>query len=135
MSEAAQPFGGAGEDDIRALVLRFYELSLADDLLGPMFRHLIGDFEAHYRIVQDFWSQSLLGTDRYKPRGHPFGHHMHLKVEEAHFDRWMAAFTQAARETLPPALAEAAIRQAAHMTFSFKAGMLPLPVPKPRQSA
>jgi hemoglobin len=124
----------ATEDDIRALVLRFYALSLADDVLGPMFREMIPDFEAHYTIVQDFWSHVLLGTHRYQ-RGTPYEHHVHLNVEPVHFERWTAAFTQAARETLPPAAADLALKRAAHMTNSFKAGMLPLPAPKPRQSA
>ena len=121
----------ASEDDIRALVLRFYELALEDDLLGPMFRETISDFDEHYGIVQDFWSHTLLGTDRYK-RGTPYVHHTHLKVEEAHFDRWMTAFEQAAHEMLPPEATDLALKRAAHMTLSFKAGMLPLPTAKSR---
>jgi len=118
----------ATENDIRALVRRFYALALADDLLGPMFRETISDFEAHYAVVENFWSHALLGTERYS--GSPFAHHIHLKVEEAHFDRWMAALTQAATEALPPAAAEMALKRAAHMTQAFKAGMLPLPTPR-----
>jgi hemoglobin len=124
----------ATEADIRALVLRFYALSLADDLLGPMFRETIADFDEHYGVVQDFWSHALLGTSRYQ-RGTPYAHHVHLRVEPAHFDRWTAAFSQAARETLPPAAAELALKRAEHMTKSFKMGMLPLPEPKPAASA
>ena len=115
-------------DDIRALVRRFYALSLADDLLGPMFRETISDFDAHYLVVENFWSNALLGTDRYNGSAYP--HHIHLKVEEAHFDRWMAAFTRAADETLPPSAAEMALKRAAHMTRAFKSGMLPLPTPR-----
>lgn len=121
----------ATEAQIAALVRRFYALALDDDLLGPMFRAAIGDFEAHYTIVEDFWSHSLLGTTRYQ-RGTPYSHHAHMKVEEAHFDRWMAAFTAAAHETLPPPGATLALKRAAHMTSSFKAGLLPLPAPRPR---
>jgi hemoglobin len=118
----------ASEEQIAALVDRFYALSLEDDLLGPMFRATITDFPAHYRIVEDFWSHALLGTDRYQ-RGTPYSHHGHLRVEEIHFDRWNAAFTAAAHETLPPDAAALALKRAAHMTMSFKVGMLPLPVP------
>lgn len=119
------------EAQIGAMVRRFYALSLEDDMLGPMFRMAIQDFEDHYRIVEDFWSHSLLGTDRYQ-RGTPYSHHVHLKVEPAHFDRWMTAFTAAVHETLPPAGAELALKRANHMMTSFKAGMLPLPAPRPR---
>lgn len=118
----------ASEADIAALVRRFYALALGDDLLGPMFRAEITDFDAHFTVVEDFWSHSLLGTDRYQ-RGTPYSHHAHLKVEAAHFDRWMNAFTTAAHETLPSAAAMLALKRAAHMTTSFKAGMLPLPPP------
>lgn len=124
----------ATEDDIVALVRRFYALALADDLLGPMFRAEIADFDGHYTIVEDFWSHSLLGTDRYQ-RGTPYSHHTHLKVEPEHFDRWMSAFTAAAQDTLPPAAATLALKRAAHMTTSFKAGMLPLPAPRSRPAA
>lgn len=116
----------ATEAEIAALVRRFYALALDDDLLGPMFRAAIGDFESHFTIVEDFWSHSLLGTTRYQ-RGTPYSHHARMKVEEAHFDRWMTAFTAAAHETLPPAGATLALKRAAHMTSSFKAGLLPLP--------
>lgn len=112
-----------------AMVRRFYALALEDDLLGPMFRAEIDDFDAHYGIVADFWSHALLGTDRYQ-RGTPFVHHTKLVVQEAHFDRWMAAFEQAVSETLPPALAGPAMKRALHMTESFRMGMLPLPAPK-----
>lgn len=125
-SEAPQV---ATEAQISAMVRRFYALSFEDDMLGPMFRATIQDFESHYQIVEDFWSHSLLGTDRYQ-RGTPYSHHTHLKVETEHFDRWMAAFAKAVQETLPPAGAALALKRAAHMTTSFKAGMLPLPAPR-----
>lgn len=110
---------------IEALVRRFYEHALADDVLGPMFRETIDDFEEHYGIVQDFWSHALLGTDRYK-RGTPYVHHTHLEVAEVHFERWMDAFSFAVEETLPTELAENAMKRARHMTESFRMGLLPL---------
>lgn len=116
------------EDAIEAMVRRFYDYALADDLLGPMFRKTIGDLEEHYRIVQDFWSHALLGTDRYN-RGTPYVHHTHLQVEEEHFDRWMAAFEQAVEDTLPADLADLALKRAQHMTESFRMGLLPLKGP------
>lgn len=115
----------ATEADITALVGRFYELALADDLLGPIFRATIPDLESHLRIVESFWSTHLLGSALYA--GSAFPQHVHLKVEPAHFDRWMAAFTQAVDETLPAVAADSAMRRARQMTSAFKAGMLPLP--------
>ncbi len=120
--------GEAAEAAIDAMVRRFYAICDADDLLGPMFRALIPDFEEHYGYVRDFWSHALLGTSRYT-RGTPYTHHLKLEVEEEHFTRWMAAFEQAVGETLPEVLAETAMARARHMTMSFKMGMLPLPKP------
>ncbi|HZU65317.1 MAG TPA: group III truncated hemoglobin [Novosphingobium sp.] len=128
---AEPPFDAAGEAAIMAMVRRFYDLCLADDLLGPMFRAVIDDFDAHYGIVADFWSHALLGTHRYQ-RGTPYSHHTHLTVSEAHFTRWMAAFGQAVGEILPAPLADKAMQRAAHMTASFRMGLLPLPEPGPR---
>lgn len=117
------------EAQIAAMVARFYELCLADDLLGPMFRAIIPDLASHMVIVEDFWSHALLGTHRYQ-RGTPYSHHTHLVVQEEHFDRWMRAFGIATRECLCAEKAEMAMKRAAHMTISFKMGMLPLPEPK-----
>ncbi|NOW48484.1 hemoglobin [Novosphingobium sp. SG751A] len=116
----------AEEARISAMVARFYELCLADDLLGPMFRAAIPDLAPHMVIVEDFWSHALLGTHRYQ-RGTPYSHHTRLSVVEQHFDRWMAAFATATHECLSPDMAELAMKRAAHMTKSFKMGMLPLP--------
>ena len=122
------------EAQISALVRRFYDLALADDVLGPMFRDVIHDFEEHYGIVEDFWSHALLGTHRYK-RGTPYKHHTHLTVDEVHFIRWMEAFSLAAHETLTPDLAASALKRAEHMKQSFRMGLLPLPAPSKAQPA
>lgn len=111
------------EEAIAKLVRRFYELGRQDGLLGPVFDSAIADFEAHFVVVQDFWSHALLGTGRYK--GHPFPVHRALAVEPEHFDRWLEVFRQAAEEALPPLLAQQAVARAVHMTQSFKVGLFP----------
>ncbi|MED5546843.1 MAG: group III truncated hemoglobin [Pseudomonadota bacterium] len=123
--------GESAEIAIDAMVRRFYALCNQDDRLGPMFAAMIPDFPEHYGFVRDFWSHALLGTDRYQ-RGTPYSHHLKLTVEEEDFTRWMAAFGQAVEECLPEELAAAAMQRAAHMTQSFKMGMLPLPKPVAR---
>ena len=130
MSETATAPVASAEDEARitALVRRFYELSLADAVLGPLFAAAIADFDDHYRIVADFWSHALLGTSRYQ-RGTPYSHHVGMVVTEDHFTRWMAAFAQAVGETLTFPLDALALKRAEHMTQSFKMGLLPLPKP------
>ncbi len=92
-------------------------------MLGPVFANSIADLDRHIEIVRDFWSRSLLHTERYK--GHPFPVHIHLPIEPAHFQRWLELFVEAAKETLPGTQAEQAIAKASHMAQCFQSGMFP----------
>lgn len=111
----------ATEAEIAQLVERFYEKARADSLLNPVFEFAVNDWDKHHRIVQDFWSRTLLGTQRYK--GHPYGIHASLPIRPEHFDRWLALFRETAREELPEAAANQAIARAEHMAESFKVGL------------
>ena len=111
------------EGRLRRLVERFYEIGRQHPVLGPLFEAAITDWDEHITVVADFWSRTLLGTDRY--RGNVFSSHMRLPVEPVHFDLWLTVFRQAAAETLPPMLAEQAIAKAVHMTHSISVGLFP----------
>lgn len=111
------------EAAIDRLVRRFYAKGDRDALLGPVFR-AIPEFDDHIGVIVDFWSRQLLGTDRYQ--GRPFPPHWKLSIEPEHFDRWMALFSETAREELPADLAEQAITKAGHMSTAFQAGLFPL---------
>jgi hemoglobin len=113
----------ADQAAIARFVHRFYELARADDALGPLFEAAITDWEAHEKIVADFWSTALLGLKLYP--GTAYAPHAGLPIEEHHFDRWLTALDRAGRDTLPPELAEKAMKRARHMAMSFKAGLLP----------
>jgi len=78
-------------------VQRFYAKGLADPLLGPIFS-AIPDLPAHLEIIKNFWSRSLLGTERYQ--GHPYPVHTSLRIEPEHFQRWLELFIESTRETL-----------------------------------
>jgi len=117
------------EAAIERLVRRFYEKGDADDLLGPIFR-AVPELEAHLVVIMDFWSRQLIGTDRYM--GRPFPPHWKLELTPEHFDRWMALFTETAREELPADLAAKAEEKAGHMATAFKAGLFPLRGPDGR---
>ncbi|WP_363347052.1 group III truncated hemoglobin [Methylocystis echinoides] len=113
----------AAEAAIRACVKRFYEKGGADSLLGPIFEKSISELEPHLDIVANFWSHALLGTTRYQ--GTPFGVHVNLPIEPQHFARWLALFTETAKETMPERLASAAVARAEHMTQCFQSGLFP----------
>lgn len=113
----------AQEAAIDWMVRRFYELGLADPVLGPIFRDAIRDWEPHIRVVADFWSNSIHGTGRY--RGNSYAPHLRLNFGVEAFAHWLTAFEQAARESLAAEDADKAIRIARHMSKSFETGMFP----------
>lgn len=111
----------ATEEDIAELVRRFYQRASADASLQTIFESVIDDWDSHHRIVTDFWSHVLLGTDRY--HGSPYPQHARLRLRLEHFDTWLELFRQTAQEVLPISAAELAIARAEHMAESFKVGM------------
>jgi truncated hemoglobin YjbI len=120
------------EDELGALVREFYEHARVDPLIGPIFAGAIRDWEGHYKVVQNFWSRTMLGTARYS--GNPFGPHRDLSLSPEHFDRWIALFTAAARQVLQPTAAERAVAKVQHMSQCFQAGLVS-PVPGHAQGA
>jgi len=111
------------EDAIGAFVRAFYAKGMSDPLLGPVFADAIPDLESHLTIVQNFWSKSLLHTERYE--GHPFAAHLNLPIGPEHFARWLELFCESARETLPAAQAGQVVAKATHMAQCFQSGLLP----------
>lgn len=109
------------ESAIAELVRLFYERAGNDARLKGLFDGVIDDWDAHHRIVENFWSRTLLGTDRY--HGSPYPVHARLPLQIEDFDIWLDYFRATAREVLPPAAAEQAIGRAEHMAESFKTGM------------
>jgi hemoglobin len=115
------------EEAIRTCVRTFYAKARADALLGPIFEATVDDWDVHLRIVADFWSRALLGTDRYKRSPYPV--HVPLPLEIEHFSRWLALFEETTNATLPQDLAEKARAKAHHVAASFKAGIFPFTGP------
>lgn len=111
------------EAAIERMVRLFYERSLANPVLGPIFREAIHDWEPHIKRVADFWSGVVHGTGRY--RDNAYAAHMRLKFEPEAFDHWLAVFESAANDRLAPEDAATAIRVARHMANSFRAGLFP----------
>ncbi|HUF22115.1 MAG TPA: group III truncated hemoglobin [Burkholderiales bacterium] len=78
------------ETAIAQMVRLFYQRGLADDVLGPIFRAHIHDWDAHMGVVADFWSGVVHETGRY--RANAFAPHAKLRFEPEAFDRWLAVF-------------------------------------------
>ncbi|MEJ1960068.1 MAG: group III truncated hemoglobin [Gammaproteobacteria bacterium] len=111
------------EKEISDLVDSFYARARAHPQLGPLFNGAIADWPDHLRVIRDFWSGALLGTERYKRHAYPA--HVNLPIRLEHFDQWLELFREAARETLPEEAAVRAIARAEHMTESFRRGLFP----------
>lgn len=93
------------EDQIRDLVLTFYERVREDEALGPIFESRpAGRWDPHLSRMCDFWSSVLLATGRF--RGNPVGAHRAVPgIAPEHFDRWIELFQATAVEVLPEPLA------------------------------
>jgi truncated hemoglobin YjbI len=109
------------EADLDRLVRRFYARAIEDELIGPVFRRAVADWEHHFNTIRDFWSKTLLGTSRYT--GNPFSAHIRLDLRPEFFDRWLDHFRLTAQEELPPAAADRAIAKVEHMSSCFRAGL------------
>jgi hemoglobin len=89
--EAAQPIylRVGGRDFFVALVERFYEGVVDDDILRPMYEDDLD--EAKHRLVA-FLSQYYGGTNEYEElRGSPMlrARHLRFPIDEAAKDRWL----------------------------------------------
>ena len=62
------------EADLDRLVRQFYARAIEDELIGPVFRRAVADWEHHFETIRNFWSKTLLGTSRYT--GNPFSAHI-----------------------------------------------------------
>lgn len=117
------------EAHLTQLVEVFYQRARAHPSLGKLFNSIVSDWDHHLKIVQDFWSQALLGTQRYNK--HPYPAHINLPIKREHFAQWLSLFQQAANETLPEEAANRAIAKAEHIAESFRRGLFPFdPIPQ-----
>lgn len=85
----------ASRDDVILLVDHFYKRVLEDDLISKFFTEVVVlDWDKHIPVMYDFWEMALLDKMVYK--GNPMLKHIALdktsRLEEAHFDRWIALF-------------------------------------------
>lgn len=91
------PDACCSEEEVVALVHRFYARVRADPLLGPVFDRHVHDWDAHLAHLVDFWSALLRGTRRF--RGAPMPKHMALPgLNPALFERWLALFAETTTE-------------------------------------
>lgn len=103
------------EEQIKELVDCFYSRVRQDELLSPVFARAISDqWEEHLTKMSDFWSTVVLASRRYK--GNPMQVHIELpRLNQHHFDRWLALWRVTTSELLDQAHAEIFIKKAEFM--------------------
>ena len=111
------------EQHISDLVRRFYERAMEDGSLRPIFEATIHDWDAHHRVVEDFWSRTLLNTNRYQ--GTPYSLHARLPIRPEHFDTWLALFRETALEVLPDSSGRTGHQQNGTHGGSLQGGHVP----------
>ena len=118
---AVQARTGIDEAMIQHLVYTFYDRVRADAVLEPIFAVRIVDWEPHLQRMCAFWSSVTLMTGRY--HGRPMQVHAPLRIDAAHFDRWLAIFTATAQDVCPTPAAELFIEKAQLIAESLQLGI------------
>lgn len=106
---------------IRAVVHGFYADVRRDALIGPIFNAAIApdEWPAHLDKLCDFWSATLLRTDRYG--GRPLPPHLRIPgLGEDHFRRWLSLFRDTVQRLCPGDVAALFMDRALRIAHSFR---------------
>jgi hemoglobin len=112
---------GIDEAMIETLVRAFYVRVQQDEVLAPVFKSRISDWEPHLDKMFAFLSSLTLHSGRY--HGQPMAKHMPLAVDARHFDRWLALFEETARDVCGSTAAERFIERARRVAESLELGV------------
>ena len=109
---------------IARLIHGFYARVRQDAVLGPIFAARIEDdaWPQHLERMVAFWSSVVLMTGRY--RGQPVQAHAGMGADDAHFERWLTIFREAAHDLTPPAAATHFIEHAERIGASLRAAVV-----------
>jgi len=122
------------EAQLEKLIPHFYSLVRADPMIGPLFNDAISDWPSHLEKLVAFWSSVMLTTGRYK--GNPMAAHIKhgARMTPEMFDRWLALWTRATTEMVPPDLARALQAKASRIAESLSLALFfrldPVSAPK-----
>jgi hemoglobin len=119
MEDIKPRVGITTQEHVDQLVGTFYGKVLRDDLLSPYFDGV--DLEHHLPRISAFWALILIDKEGYK--GNVFDRHAHLDINNTHFDRWVALFTQTVDELFMGEKAELAKQRAKLLAYTFVSKM------------
>ncbi|HWY39066.1 MAG TPA: group III truncated hemoglobin [Bacteroidia bacterium] len=107
------------EEHVEFLIKTFYGRLLQDEFMAPHFKEV--NFEEHFPRMTAFWNFILLDKAGYT--GNVFEKHVHLQINEAHFDRWIMHFTQTLHDFFEGEKATLAKQRAEVLKFTFLSKM------------
>jgi hemoglobin len=109
------------ESMIRNVVHGFCGEIRGDPLSGPIFMNAIDaeKWPLHLQKMCNFWSATLLRTDRYQ--GRPLPPHLEISdLGEIHFRRWLTLFRASVRHHCPADVAALFMSFALRIAHSFR---------------
>lgn len=108
--------------DVERFVRDFYRQAAMDDLLGPVFAAAHIDWNGHIERITDFWMWQLFGERGYE--GNPLRFHepSHARTPftPAHYERWLALFTETIDERFAGPVAELATTRGRKMARALQ---------------
>ncbi|HYF98316.1 MAG TPA: group III truncated hemoglobin [Coxiellaceae bacterium] len=114
-------------EQIKKLVIHFYQKVENDDLLGPIFNEVAKvDWDHHIPLICQFWNSIMLKTNEY----HSNAYRKHvilgekIKLTEAHFNRWLMLFQEEAFKHLAAEDAQLITDKAKMIANSLKLGAI-----------
>lgn len=107
-------------DDVKKMVTVFYDRVKQDNLLGPIFDDMIGDYwDEHLEKLVRFWETIILKTKSYT--GSAFEVHMKMPIGKQHFEVWEKVFIETVDDLFQGEKAEHAKKFATCMAKNFPA--------------
>jgi len=106
-------------EDVELLIKSFYNKVSIDPLMAPHFIHV--DWEKHFPKMIDFWAFILIDKEGYK--GNVFDKHIHLKIDERHFTKWVETFCETVEEHFIGEKATLAKQRAKVLGYTFQTKM------------
>ena len=115
------------KEDIELLVRSFYDKVKIDPVIGHIFTTVIKvNWEKHLPVMFDFWENTLFYTGSYS--GNPIESHRRLHkifpLNEEHFKRWVALFTETVDELFEGEKAQLAKQRAFSISTVMKIKIL-----------
>jgi hemoglobin len=115
------------KDHIKKLVSHFYQKVQKDEVLGPIFNDVAKvDWDHHVSLICQFWNSIMLKTNEY--HSNAYRKHVILgekvRLEEAHFSRWLVLFQEEAFIHLPLQDAQLITDKAKMIAESLKIGTI-----------